>query len=264
VDWIEFLDRAVFLPAAETLVLADTHVGRDEASEVEFPLGESADLADRLAALLSACEPAEVVLAGDVLHQFDRASYGIAERLRDLTDLCRDAGANPVLVAGNHDAMLDSVWDDEVHDSYRIEGVDPSRPEYDVLVCHGHEEPVPAPDLDADDPDRAPDLDAGDDPTAGVETPGCYLIGHDHPAITIEGQRRPCFLFGEGVYRDRDVLMLPAFTSLAAGVEINGMRAGDFQSPLIRRVNELRPVVYDADAGESLAFPELGRFRRLL
>jgi metallophosphoesterase superfamily enzyme len=58
--------------------------------------------------------------------------------------------------------------------------------------------------------------------------------------------------------------MLPAFTSLAAGVEINGMRASDFQSPLIRRVNALRPVVYDADAGESLAFPELGRFRRML
>jgi putative SbcD/Mre11-related phosphoesterase len=249
VDWIEFLDRAVFLPATGTLVLADTHVGRDEASEVEFPLGESADLEDRLTALLSACEPDEVVIAGDVLHRFDRASYGIADRLRTLTEACRDAGASPVLVAGNHDAMLDSVWDGEVHGDYRIEGVDPTRPDYDALVCHGHEEP---------------DLDATDDSDAGGETPGCYVIGHDHPTIDIEGQRRPCFLFGESVYRDRDVLMLPAFTSLAAGVEINGMRASDFQSPLIRRVNELRPVVYDADAGESLAFPELGRFRRLL
>jgi hypothetical protein len=245
VDWIEFLDRAVFLPATETLVVADTHVGRDEASEVEFPLGESADLEDRLTALLSACDPREVVFAGDVLHQFDRASYGIAERLRTLTRTCRDAGATPVLVAGNHDSMLDSVWEGEVHEHYRIEGVDPSRPDYDALVCHGHEEP----DLDAD---------------AGSEPPGCFVIGHDHPTITIEGQRRPCFLFGAGVYRGQDVLMLPAFTSLAAGVEINGMRASDFQSPLIRRVNDLRPVVYDADAGESLAFPELGRFRRML
>jgi hypothetical protein len=242
VDWIEFLDRAVLLPATETLVLADTHVGRDEASEIEFPLGESADLEDRLAALSSACDPNEVVIAGDVLHQFDSASYGVAERLRDLTEVCREAGATPVLVAGNHDAMLDSLWDGDVHDSYRIEGVDPSRPDYDVLVCHGHEEPA----LDSE------------------ATPGCYVIGHDHPTISIEGQRRPCFLFGESVYRNRDVLMLPAFTGLAAGVEINGMRARDFQSPLIRRVNELRPVVYDADAGESLAFPELGRFRRML
>lgn len=248
-DWIEFLDRAVFLPATETLVLADTHVGRDEASEVEFPLGESADLEDRLTALLSAREPSEVVFAGDVLHQFDRASYGITARLRTLTDACRDAGATPVLVAGNHDTMLDSVWDGTVHDRYRIEGVDPSRPDYDALVCHGHEEP-----------DRA----AGADPDADPATPGCYVIGHDHPTIDIEGQRRPCFLFGEGLYRQRDVLMLPAFTSLAAGVEINGMRASDFQSPLLRRVNELRPVVYDADAGESLTFPELGRFRRML
>ena len=248
-DWIDFRDRAVFLPATETLVLADTHVGRDEASEVEFPLGESADLEDRLTALLSACDPDEVVFAGDILHQFDRASYGIAERLRTLTDACRDVGATPVLVAGNHDSLLDSVWDGDVHDVYRIAGVDPSRPEYDVLVCHGHEDPAP---------------DGGGDLTTGSEPPGCYVVGHDHPTIRIEGQRRPCFLFGEGVYRSRDVLMLPAFTSLAAGVEINGMRASDFQSPLIRRVNALRPVVYDTDAGESLVFPELGRFRRML
>jgi len=249
VDWIEFLDRAVFLPATGTLLLADTHVGRDEASEVEFPLGESADLEARLTALLSACDPSEVVFAGDVLHQFDRASHGIAARLRTLTDACRDAGATPVLVAGNHDTMLDSVWDGTVHDAYRIEGVDPSRPDADALVCHGHEDP---------------DDGARDDPDAGSATPDCYVIGHDHPTIDIEGQRRPCFLFGEGVYRRRDVLMLPAFTSLAAGVEINGMSANDFQSPLIRRVDDLRPVVYDADAGESLAFPELGRFRRML
>jgi hypothetical protein len=250
VDWIDFLDRAVYLPATETLILADTHVGRDEASGVEFPLGESADLSGRLTALLSACEPSEVVIAGDVLHRFDGASYGVGRRLHDLLDGCRDAGATPVLVAGNHDSMLDSVWDGSVREQYRIAGVDPNRPDYDALVCHGHEEPEP-------------DGEHGSTPDR-VDLPGCYVIGHDHPTINIEGQRRPCCLFGEGVYRGRDVLMLPAFTGLAAGVEINGMRARDFQSPLIRQVNALRPVVYDADAGESLTFPELGRFRRLL
>ncbi|MFC6726418.1 metallophosphoesterase, partial [Halobium palmae] len=41
---LAFRNRAVFLPAAETLVVADLHVGRDENSGVEFPLGERADL----------------------------------------------------------------------------------------------------------------------------------------------------------------------------------------------------------------------------
>ena len=230
-----------------TAAVSDGGATAADASDVDFPVGERAHLRDRLVALLDAFAPETVVFAGDVLHQFDRASYGVAARLRDLTGACRESGATPVLVAGNHDAMLDSVWDGDVHDAYRIAGVDPSRPDYDVLVCHGHEEPEP-----------------DDDSATGTGPPGCYVVGHDHPTIGIEGQRRPCFLFGEAVYRNRDVLMLPAFTSLAAGVEINGMRASDFQSPLIRRVNALRPVVYDADAGESLAFPELGRFRRML
>jgi metallophosphoesterase superfamily enzyme len=58
--------------------------------------------------------------------------------------------------------------------------------------------------------------------------------------------------------------MLPSFTRLAAGVEVNGMRAADFQSPLVRNADAFRPVVRDEDADETLRFPPLGQFRRLL
>jgi hypothetical protein len=58
--------------------------------------------------------------------------------------------------------------------------------------------------------------------------------------------------------------MLPAFNRLAAGAEVNGMAARDFQSPLVRDADALRPVVWDPDADEALSFPPLGEFRRLL
>jgi hypothetical protein len=239
VDWLDFRDRAVFLPGSDVLVLADTHVGRAEASDVTVPLGEAADLDDRLGALLDACDPREVVVAGDVLHRFDRASHGVRESLTSLTDACRDAGARPVLVAGNHDTVLDAVWDGPCHDEYRLaDAVPADAGGGDVLVCHGHEVPESSAAL--------------------------YVVGHDHPTVDIEGRRRPCFLYGAGVYRGGDVLMLPAFTRLAAGVEINDMRGSDFQSPLVADADAFRPVVYDPDRGASLTFPELGRFRRLL
>jgi metallophosphoesterase superfamily enzyme len=101
----------------------------------------------------------------------------------------------------------------------------------------------------------------GDD---GDVAPALYVVGHDHPAITIEGQKRPCFLSGEGVYRGADLLMLPAFSRVASGVAVNGMRARDFQSPLVRDADALRPIVWDSVAEEALRFPPLGRFRRLL
>jgi hypothetical protein len=91
-----------------------------------------------------------------------------------------------------------------------------------------------------------------------------YLVGHDHPAISIEGRKRPCFLYGPDSYRGGDVLMLPAFSRLAAGATVNGMRTSDFQSPLVTDADALRPVVYDPDREEALSFPPLGEFRRLL
>jgi hypothetical protein len=234
-----FRDRAVYLPGPAALVVADLHVGRAEASEVQVPLGERADLTERLGALVDRHSPETVVVAGDVLHSFGHVSHRATETLAGLAAVCRDAGARPVLVAGNHDAMLATAWEGEVHDAYVLDGGETG----DLVVCHGHEEP----EYGGRDRD-----------------PGLYVVGHDHPAITIEGQKRPCFLYGEGCYRGADLLMLPAFSRVAAGVSVNGMRAADFQSPLVRDADALRPVVWDESAEEALSFPPLGQFRRML
>ncbi|WP_228546221.1 metallophosphoesterase [Halegenticoccus tardaugens] len=228
-DDLTFRDRAAFLDGAATLVVADAHVGRDEASSVEFPLGERSDLEDRLSALLRHFSPDEVVFAGDVLHSFSGLSADARASLRGLVGAVREADARPVLVAGNHDALLREAWDGPVRDEHRVG---------DAVVCHGHEEP---------------DAEAA-----------LYVVGHDHPAIAIEGRKRPCYLYGEGTYRGADVLMLPAFNRLAAGATVNGMRTADFGSPLVTDADALRPVVYDRESHETLWFPPLGTFRRLL
>jgi metallophosphoesterase superfamily enzyme len=105
-----------------------------------------------------------------------------------------------------------------------------------TVVCHGHEQP-----------------DVGGDR---------YVIGHDHPVIEIEGTRRPCFLWGPEEYRGSDLLMLPSFTRLAAGVPVDRLASRGFQSPLVTDGNALQPIVADGD--EPLEFPPLGEFRSLL
>ncbi|MFC7097970.1 metallophosphoesterase [Halobaculum marinum] len=248
-----FRDRAIYLRDADALVVADLHVGRAEASDVAYPLGEAGDLAERLSALLAHFDPAEVVFAGDVLHRFDRVSLAAADSLAALVDACRDAGARPILVRGNHDTALADAWDGPIHDAYELDrwggGEDGDAP---AVVRHGHAAPPAA------------------------ETAGLYLVGHDHPTIAIEGQRHPCHLYAQDAYRGADVLMLPAFSRLAAGVEVNGMTARDFQSPFVTDANALRPILArgdgapgDADGDDSrddspLEFPPLGEFRRLL
>jgi hypothetical protein len=222
-----FRDRGLYLPESDALVLADLHVGRADASDVAFPVGERTHLVDRLTALVDAFAPETVVFAGDVLHSFEFVPRVAEETLDALVAVVTGADATLVATPGNHDPQLPGVLDAATPDAYRLAD--------EVVVCHGHEPPDVSGDL--------------------------YVVGHDHPTIRIEGHRRPTYLYGERQFRGGDVLALPSFTELAAGVEVNRMRTDDFASPLVTNANALRPVVYDADADEPLWFPPLGDLR---
>jgi len=223
-------ERAVYLPASDALVLADVHLGRARASNVEFPVDERGSVLDRLDELLERTEPSRVVVAGDLLHSFSSLPLGVAEAVEDLVDRVERTGADIVVTLGNHDVRLDAAYDGRTADEHRLPD--------GTVVCHGHERP----DVDADR----------------------YVIGHDHPAIEIEGRRYPCTLYGPGVEDGADVIALPAFTPLAPGVLVNGASGWDLQSPLLTDLDAFRPLVRDTDAEETLAFPPLGDLREHL
>jgi metallophosphoesterase superfamily enzyme len=224
-------DRAVYHPASGTLVCADLHVGRDAASNVELRLGEHEDLTDRFGALLERYEPAEAVVAGDLLHSFGDLPTGVMETVRGLRRAADAVDCRAVVTPGNHDTMLDELWDGPIEAEYRLG-------ETGVVATHGH---------------GPPETDAE-----------WYVVGHDHPTIEIEGARRPCYLYGPDQYDGAGVLMLPSFSRLPAGVAVNEMRARDFQSPLVTGADALRPVVRDEGADQTHEFPPLGEFRRML
>lgn len=225
-------ERVAYLRNPDVLVVADLHVGRDEESSVQFPLGERSDLVERLDCVLGHFSPETVVFAGDVLHSFQQASDEVRQTITKLTVYCDAHGADPVLLEGNHDVHLRDVWDGDVANCYRAG---------DFLVCHGHELPDSA---DLRDEDR-------------------YVIGHEHPTIRVEGVRHPCYLHGPG-WNSEELLMLPAFNRLAPGVEVNDMVTSDFDSPFVTDADALQPIVYDEHSQEILSFPPLGEFRELL
>jgi len=230
VDDIEFRDRAVYLGATNTLVVADLHLGRAASSNVDVPLDETGDIHSRLAALIERFEPQQVVFAGDILHSFSTVPRGVEQTVSDLYEQCLAAGCEPIATEGNHDTQLESVWPDDIVDSVRLAD--------GTVICHGHTVP-----------DRHGER---------------YIIGHDHPTISIEGKRHPCLCVDPTGYRGRELLVLPAFTRLASGVELNQLRADALQSPLISSVDSLQPHIWDAESKTTLEFPPLGEFRRLL
>ena len=227
----EVRDRAVYLPGTDTLVCADLHIGRDAASNVEFSVGERGDLTGRFEALLDLYSPTEVVIAGDLLHSFDRIPDGASTTVHTILGLASGRGCDIVVTPGNHDTMLSELWDGPIEAEHRL--ADPS-----IIVTHGHVSPTSDADL--------------------------FIVGHDHPTIEIEGVRRPCYLYGRDQYEGASVLMLPSFSKLPAGIVVNGLSAAEFQSPLITDSGTLEPIVYDDKSGETHEFPPLRELRPFL
>jgi len=262
-------DRAAYLPAADALVCADLHVGRDETSDVAFRLGEQEDLLERFAALCRRYEPSEVVVAGDLLHSFSGLPTGVVETVRALESAAADVGARFVVTPGNHDPMVADLCEGPTPAAYKLDACDGAAGKGDVADAGDGA----ADSGDVVDAGDGALIDAGDGgETSVVVAHGhvrpavdadWYVVGHDHPTLSVEGQRRPCYLHGRGA-DEAGLLMLPAFSRLPTGVAVNDMTGADFQSPLVDAADPLRPVVRDGAADRTHEFPPLGECRQLL
>ncbi|WP_247731345.1 metallophosphoesterase [Halovivax limisalsi] len=273
-----FAERAVYVRPAETVVLADIHLGRGEASAVDAPIDAAERVVSRLDRLLDRFEPETVVVAGDLLHSFSWVPRGVRETVERIETRVDDSGATLVCTPGNHDRMLEDVFAGETADAYRLA-------DGRTIVSHGHEHPdsiddstsetneaaSPRDDSTSETDEPTPDTD---DPASHRDEPVTRIFGHDHPALATDGRKRPCFLYGPpgrsghedaaGEADEPGVLVLPAFSQLARGTKINDRPARDFQSPLLSDVDGLYPIVRDDDAGETHWFPRLGKCRHVL
>mgnify|MGYP000557136526 CR=1 FL=1 len=246
----ELCDRAAYFPDDEALVCADLHLGRDAESNVELPLGERRRVPQRISALLERFAPERLVVAGDVLHAFDSVSESAAESLASVESVTADAGVELVFAAGNHDGMLETVAEAKIVDAVAL-GTG-------TVVLHGDEHPSTiAESVGAETADAASLADE-------ILAADRYVIGHEHPAIVIEGQRHPCYLDGPAPESSASVFVLPAFNRLARGTVLNGATSGDQSSPLLQNLRRFRPAVRDAAAEETLWFPPFSELQPLL
>ncbi len=193
-ETVELLaERALHWPRANTLFVADVHLGKAaafRAGGVPMPRGATAGDLARLAALVQRTRATRLVVLGDLLH----AASGCVAALDAAFRRWRDAhpALEVVLVRGNHDARAGDpprAWDVDV--------VAEPHPLAPFLLCH-----VP----------QAPRT-------------GYALCGHLHPGVRIAGNtyesaRLPCFVVG------RRRALLPAFGRLT-GLALVGASSPD-------------------------------------
>jgi DNA ligase-associated metallophosphoesterase len=103
-DAVLLAERALLLPAAQTLVVADVHFGKAatfRARGVPVPQGTTADNLRRLDALLAATAATTLVFLGDLFHARESHAADTLGALRAWRE--RQHALEVVLVEGNHD-----------------------------------------------------------------------------------------------------------------------------------------------------------------
>ncbi|MDY6771031.1 MAG: metallophosphoesterase [Candidatus Nanohaloarchaea archaeon] len=235
---------AVYVERLDALVVADTHIGIEvvEArSGTLMPKFQLDELLEELEAMQEETEASTLIVDGDVKHSFSGKHVKEREEVQEFLDTVSMLFDTVKLVRGNHDNALEY----RVEDYTNVELADHFLEE-DIYFTHGDEEPE--------------DL--------GVTGAATVVIGHEHPAIAVKDEvgvkeKIACFLYGP-MGDGRDILVLPAFTKLAAGTEVNEVPKRKLLSPLLRSidVDALTAVAVDREAGV-FEYPTIGELREL-
>lgn len=248
---MELLDRfeivepypALYVPSIDAVVVADLHLGLESLmakAGTYMPKFQLSEIEEDLDAIIEEVEPETLIVAGDIKHEFSETSHGEREEVQELVGFLSDRVDEILLVKGNHDNYLHYAVEDagnvELADRFLRDG---------ILFVHGHELVEDLETLDAE----------------------AVVMGHEHPALTLRDEigveeKLPCFLYGT-MDDGRDLVVLPAFSKLAEGSQVNRVDVDDLLSPILKRkidIGTMKAVGVDREAG-LLEFPEVGKLR---
>ena len=201
-------EKAAFMPASDTLLIADAHFGKASSFRqlgVPVPSGTTRETLDVLSDVVKRLAVQRIVFLGDFLHS--ARSHGPTTMLAISEWRERHEALELILVRGNHD---ERAGDPPEH--LRIHTIDEPLMHGDIALCH-----IPR-----------------------AQPNGYVLAGHLHPCLSIGGRaydwhRLPCFWF------TAQFGVLPAFGAFTGMQTIRATRGERVFAATDERVFELRP-----------------------
>lgn len=184
-----FLDRAIYVPGQQALLLSDLHLGKAETFQLAgIPIAQQVndETLEELRSHLAQWQPQRVFILGDLFH----SRQGLVPELAAVwSQLLAEAEARFTLIVGNHDrAALGDPFDMD----YSTQPV----PLGQLVLSH---EPV--------------------DPTT-LTRDQLNICGHIHPVVELKGMvdslRLPCFYYERPSQR----LIMRAFGAFTGGYEM--------------------------------------------
>lgn len=221
---IEMIDLALYLKDSKTLVLADLHIGFEQALEkqgVLVPRFQYKDMIDRLEQVFAKVKPETVVLNGDLKHEFGAITKQEWKETMRLFDYLSRKCMRIIVVKGNHDPNIAPLTRTKA-----IEVV-PEHVIGNITLVHG------------DAPPKA---------KAKV-----VIMGHEHPAVSLREKTRvekfKCFL--KGTYKKSVLIVQPSFNVCVEGTDVTKEQV---LSPLIKNIRDCEVFVVDDVRKKTLYF----------
>ncbi|RLE85654.1 MAG: hypothetical protein DRJ41_00765 [Thermoprotei archaeon] len=242
---IEIVGFGIFIRDISALVVADFHIGYEEALEsqgVHIPAVQYPLVLRIVNLMLDRSDAEKLIILGDVKHEFGEA---LRQEWKETIDLFTEIKKKKIdihVIRGNHDNFLIPILK-----RLEIPFHDPYLKIRNYLFVHGHK-PLP------------------------LDTYSLYIthifMGHEHPAVVLRDElgikiKFKCLL--EGDIDGRKLFVLPSISPLMPGTEINVKEDRTFLSPILNEVNIDRFKVYVIDLTAGIYdFGPLGALRHAL
>ncbi len=246
------ISKGLFIPCAlpalyakplNALCIADLHLGYEgimaEHYGIFLPKVQFKEEMENLKILLDAFNrlPEKIILNGDVKHEFSETSYHEFREVSELLAFLEKNFEEVILVKGNHDNFIARITK-KFEKVKLVEFYE----EKDFIFFHGHKLVKPTEELREK---RA-------------------VIAHEHPSIALfseigKKEKVPCFLYGK--ISGFELCVMPAFSTLAQGSELNLLPKEELLSPLLREIDveSLEVILVSKEIG----IKKLGKLERI-
>ncbi len=193
---IKIIDLGLLID--KTLIICDIHIGFEESLNKQgilIPRFQFTEIIKRLEKILEQVKVNNIIINGDIKHEFGRISEQEWRHTLKLLDFLAKYG-KVILIKGNHDNILGPIAKKrnvEVKDYVILK---------DILVIHGDK--------------------LNKDIEKLIKKSKIIIIGHEHPAITLKDSPRiekyKCFL--KGKFKRKTLIVQPSFNLVTEGTDI--------------------------------------------
>jgi hypothetical protein len=221
------VDLCTYLPDVKTLIISDIHLGYEEhlgKQGVLVPRTQFKQIIKRLDWVTNEVPVEQVVLNGDIKHEFGTISKQEWREVLRLIDYFEKKNIKILVVKGNHDTIIGPIARKKA-----LKEVREARHK-DILITHG---------------DYVPEKLAP-----------IIIMGHEHPAITLREKAKQekfkCFI--KGKFKKSMLIVQPSLNPLTEGTDVT---KEEVLSPLITNLPSFAVFIVNDKTHEVLPFGKI-------